>query len=89
MEQSTPRCINELCLLLGYSRQSYYQGIKFIQQKAFEEDIIIEEVLRYRKHQKRIGTRKLQGEMKDFLAENEILKQGRTSRAGAGCFDCH
>lgn len=27
--------------------------------------------------------------MKDFLAENEILKQGRTSRAGAGCFDCH
>lgn len=27
-------------------------------------------------------------EMKDFLAEKEILKQGRTSRAGAGYFDC-
>jgi hypothetical protein len=33
--------------LLGYSRQSYYQGISYIQQKAYEADIIIEEVLRY------------------------------------------
>lgn len=70
MEQSTPRCINELCLLLGTSRQSYYQGIKFIQQKAYESDIIIEEVLRYRKHQKRLGTRKLLDEMQDFLSSH-------------------
>ena len=54
-------------MLLGYSRQSYYQGIKFIQRKAFEADIIIEEVLRYRKHQKHIGTRKLKEEMQVFL----------------------
>ena len=53
--------------MLGYSRQSYYQGIKFIQQKAYEADIIIDEVLRYRKNQKRIGTRKLFGEMQSFL----------------------
>ena len=59
-------------MLLGYSRQSYYQGIKFIQQKAFESDIIIEEVLRYRKHQKRIGTRKLLEEMQDFLAAHHF-----------------
>ena len=57
-------------MLLGYSRQSYYQGIKFIQQKAFEADIIIEEVLRYRKHQKRIGTRKLLEEMELFLSSH-------------------
>ena len=63
-------------MLLGHSRQSYYQGIKFIQQKAFEEDMIIEEVLRYRKQQKRIGTRKLKGEMKDFLAAHDF-KIGR------------
>lgn len=63
-----PRCVNELCLLIGYSRQSYYQGIKFIHRRAYESDIIIEEVLRYRKHQKRIGTRKLLDEMQDFLA---------------------
>ena len=54
-------------MLLGYSRQSYYQGIKFIQRKAYEAEVIIEEVLRYRKHQKRIGTRKLLEEMNDFL----------------------
>jgi transposase InsO family protein len=54
-------------LLLGYSRQSYYQGIKFIQQKAYEADIVIDEVLRYRKYQKRLGTRKLLHEMQGFL----------------------
>ena len=55
-------------MLLGYSRQSYYQGIQFIQQKAYEADVIIDEVLRYRKNQKCIGTRKLLNEMKDFLS---------------------
>jgi len=59
-------------LLLGYSRQSYYQGIKFIQQKAYEADVIIEEVMRYRKHQKRIGTRKLVEEMSGFLAAHHF-----------------
>ena len=59
-------------MLLGYSRQSYYQGVKFIQQKAYETDIIIEEVLRYRKHQKRIGTRKLFEEMQSFLAAHHF-----------------
>lgn len=59
-------------MLLGYSRQSYYQGIKYIQQKAFESDIIIEEVLRYRKHQKRIGTRKLLEEMQGFLVAHHF-----------------
>ena len=59
-------------MLLGYSRQSYYQGIKFIQQKAFESDIIIAEVLRYRQHQKRLGTRKLFYEMKEFLSAHQF-----------------
>ena len=59
-------------MLLGYSRQSYYQGIKFIQQKAYQADIIIEEVLRYRQHQKRLGTRKLFHEMQDFLTAHQF-----------------
>ena len=57
-------------MLLGYSRQSYYQGLKFIQKKAFESDIIIEEVLRFRKLQKRLGTRKLLEEMQGFLSSH-------------------
>ena len=63
-------------MLLGYSRQSYYQGIQYIHQKAYEADVIIEEVLRHRKHQKRIGTRKLLDEMKIFLT-NHHFKIGR------------
>ncbi len=59
-------------MLLGYSRQSYYQGIKYIQHKAFEADIIIDEVLRYRKKQKRIGGRKLLEEMQGFLAAHHF-----------------
>jgi len=59
-------------LFLGYSRQSYYQGVKFIQQKAYQADIIIEEVLRYRKHQKRLGTRKLFHEMQAFLRAHQF-----------------
>lgn len=59
-------------MLLGYSRQAYYQGVKFIQQKAYEADIIIDEVLRYRKHQKRIGTRKLHEEMEVFLKAHQF-----------------
>jgi len=76
VEQSTPRCINELCLLLGYSRQSYYQGIDYIHQKAYEADVIIEEVLRYRRKLKRIGTRKLLDQMQGFLV-NHHFKIGR------------
>lgn len=63
-------------MLLGYSRQSYYQGIQYIHQKAYESDVIIEEVLRYRKNQKRLGTRKLLGEMKVFLDTHQF-KIGR------------
>jgi transposase InsO family protein len=59
-------------LLLGYSRQSYYQGIKFTQQKAYEAEIIISEVLRHREKQKRIGTRKLLHEMADFLTMHDF-----------------
>ena len=63
-------------MLLGYSRQSYYQGIQYIHQKAYESDVIIEEVLRHRKNQKRLGTRKLLGEMKVFLDTHQF-KIGR------------
>jgi putative transposase len=53
--------------LLGYSRQSYYQGIKLSQRKAYESELVIQEVLRHRRLQKRLGTRKLLGEMENFL----------------------
>jgi putative transposase len=71
-----PRCINELCSLLGFSRQSYYQGKKETKKKTYESGIIIEEVLRYRKLQKRLGTRKLYEEMQFFFKAHNF-KIGR------------
>ena len=44
--------------------------------KAYEADLIIAEVLRYRTHQKRIGTRKLFEEMETFLKAHQF-KIGR------------
>ena len=58
--------------MLGYSRQSYYQGIKYVQQKAYETDLILGEVLRYRKVQKRLGTRKMLHEMSDFFEAHQF-----------------
>lgn len=59
-------------MLLGNSRQAYYQGKKFQQKEAFQDDLILSEVLRYREHQKRLGTRKLLGEMQQFLSTHSI-----------------
>lgn len=39
--QSGNSCITELCLLIGFSRQAYYQGIRYEEQKAFESELII------------------------------------------------
>lgn len=63
-------------MLLGNSRQAYYQGVKYQQKEAYQDDMIIEEVLRYRKDQKRLGTRKLLEEMEIFLASH-CFKIGR------------
>jgi transposase InsO family protein len=46
------------------------------QQKAYQADLIITEVLRYRKYQKRIGTRKLFDELQEFLLNHQV-KIGR------------
>ena len=63
-------------MLLGYSRQSYYQAKKHLQQESYEADIIIAEVLKHRVLQKHLGTRKLLGEMQIFL-DNHGFQIGR------------
>lgn len=57
--QSESRSISELCSLLGYSRQAFYQHQKQSEKEALQYDLLIQEVLEIRKTQKRIGTRKL------------------------------
>lgn len=73
VEQQEPGRITGLCCsLLGYSRQAYYQYQKQQEKKAFQSELIVQEVLRHRKLQRRIGGRKLFGMMSDFLQQHGI-----------------
>jgi transposase InsO family protein len=72
VEQSTPRCINELCSLLGYSRQAYYQQKRKEEKEVFGEELILQEVLRHRKIMKRLGGRKLMVLMNNFMQQHAI-----------------
>ena len=71
--QSESRSICELCLLLGYSRQAYYQYQRQSEKEALKYDLLIQEVLEIRKLQKRIGTRKLFHMTTDFRKLHGIV----------------
>lgn len=62
-----------LCSLLGYSRQAYYQNIKVQAQEALQEDLLFQEVMRIRRTQKKIGTRKLLIMMNVFMQQHSIM----------------
>lgn len=75
-QQSPNRNVGLSCSLFGYSRQAYYQRLKEQEKDAFQEELIVQEVLRYRKLQKRIGARKLYGLMHNFFT-NHGINMGR------------
>ena len=70
--QKNRRSISILCSLLGYSRQSFYQGCKVREEEALQCELIIQQVLQLRKEQKVVGTRKLLIHLKSFLEEHQI-----------------
>jgi putative transposase len=70
--QKRSRNITALCLLLGYSRQAYYQQLKAAEQQALETDLIIQEVIKIRIRQKRVGTRKLLFMLRPFMQQHKI-----------------
>lgn len=73
VEQQEPDRVTGLCCLLpGYSRQAYYQYQKQQEKEALQEELIVQEVLRHRKLQKRIGGRKLFWMMQLFLKQHTI-----------------
>jgi hypothetical protein len=45
--------------LLGYTRQAYYQHKKQLEKESLQHDLLIGQVIKIRKTQKRIGCRKL------------------------------
>ncbi len=70
--QRRGRQITSLCSLLGYSRQAFYQNIQSSEQKVLGEELIIQEVLRIRERQKRVGTRKLLLMLEPFLSQHKL-----------------
>lgn len=65
--QRKGRSISALCSLLGYSRQTFYQQAQTVEAEVLGQDLIIQEVLRIRKRQKVLGTRKLLPMLQPFL----------------------
>lgn len=65
-----------LCGLLGYTRQAYYRHQLREEKEAVEVELVIQEVIRIRGMQKRLGGRKLHYLMGRFYAEHRI-KMGR------------
>jgi transposase InsO family protein len=64
--------LSSLCTLLGYTRQAFYGYKQHCIQEVFEVEIIIQEVLKHRILQPRIGARKLMVIMEDFIREHQI-----------------
>ncbi len=58
--------------MLGYSRQAYYQHKKQLEKESLQHDLLIEEVVKIRKIQKRLGGRKLLFLLKSFIQEHHI-----------------
>jgi putative transposase len=70
--QSCPRGLRELCRLLGYSSQAYYQYQRSSGKRALEEDLLIAQVLHHRSLQPRLGGRKLYEMMGAFMEAHQL-----------------
>jgi transposase InsO family protein len=65
-----------LCRLLGYTRQAYQRRQRVRERAALEGELVIQEVLKIREVQKRIGGRKMYHMTQPFCSEHGI-KIGR------------
>jgi transposase InsO family protein len=70
--QRSSRGLREVCRLLGYSRQAYYQYQKSSVNQSFKEDLVIQQVIRHREIQPRVGGRKLLEMMEPFIKDHTI-----------------
>jgi putative transposase len=70
--QRESRSIGTLCLLLGYSRQALYQHTRREEKQALEDDLLLQQVVAYRRQMPRCGARKLFELLKPFMQEHQI-----------------
>lgn len=70
--QSYSRGLRELCRLLGYTSQAYYQYRSGLAKRSLKEELLIQQVLRHRRLQPRLGARKLLVKLQPFMYEHAI-----------------
>lgn len=71
-ERGGDRSLRVLCRLLGYTRQAYHKRQRREEREAAKSELVVQEVLRIRSRQKRIGVRKLHHMLTGFLEEHRI-----------------
>jgi transposase InsO family protein len=70
---SEPRSLGLLCGLFGYTRQAYYGQFREAEKGAASAYLVLAEVVRIRKVQKRIGGRKLHHMLAGFMEEHSLM----------------
>jgi putative transposase len=73
VQEGEARSLSRLCRLLGVTRQAYYRHFMEREHSAFSAEVVVQEVLRIRSEQKRIGTRKLHYLLTDFMLQMGIV----------------
>ena len=67
------RSLEVICRLLGRTRQAYHKRNRSEEREAARSDLVVQEVVRIREAQKRIGVRKLYHMLDGFMSEHAIV----------------
>ena len=70
--ESGRRSLNASCRLLGYTRQAFYKQKLRIERKAISAELILQEVVKIRSEQRRVGVRKLHHMIAAFMCEHAV-----------------
>lgn len=71
-ESGRRRSLKASCRLLGYTRQAFYKQRRRVEQRALGAEMVLQEVVRIRASQKRVGVRKLHHMMASFSIEHGV-----------------
>lgn len=66
------RSLKVICRLLGYTRQAYHKRRRREEREAIKAELVVQEVIKIRTVQKRLGVRKLYHMLAGFLSEHAI-----------------
>lgn len=66
------RGLRELCTLLGYTPQAFYQYGRLARARVLREDLLLQQVLHYRARQPCLGSRKLHLLLAPFMHEHGL-----------------